>query len=692
MKLATNIGILFSLIFVKSLTPNQCDQLNLLVADLTVYLVSLSDLVSSLYSGGKCFLYSTGTHNFESFSADLTKHLQILDYKRNIEVYVSRVQNGYVRNTVTNNLDRIHLFIESHIHDILEETLCLHSENEKKHIAECLKGDSFFNLTTVRIPDTTLKYMEKGGKYNPYTIKSNSENLALFDKEFAAILNNMLRWIIPKQRLIDNRDIVNSMNALKLYFLGLELDQNATLVSELIQKYVFERQLYKTDLVKGVYFGQHCDVPKKQLDRLFNFDPNVIFLEGDKNVGFVCMTIKDLLFQYDKINKEQCFEKVEIEESEYLSDITSYVRNARIFLPNELANIIPKRCFKLNILNPSLGSLRLMPKVLKLKTIAPESVPFLKCRGIKSSMSDPIKSVQLALDHVFNHIIFYQEKHFVYKFGRNSPSVTGVDEAIFRHKKTKVGPFGHSLEVEADFGNLYSFCNMDLLKHHVAKGLKLAKITDASKDYIFNLIEVEMTRSYFKEPSGIYRTLLGFSMGDHAVARGSEVILFSCEIDTYFVLVNLRVISVVKEHDRFRDDIKIHVSGRLDMMLCALRSIIEGYPKEITLNVKTGIITGNFLNIRIYSDPTVEHPCTSILRKQHSRYNIIPPDSNTVDCFKKCAGQTYYRMADTHCSTYLERCRQKGIIRLILELKGFSRLQILKMKNRRKKRKETASD
>ena len=198
------------------------------------------------------------------------------------------------------------------------------------------------------------------------------------------------------------------------------------------------------------------------------------------------------------------------------------------------------------------------------------------------------------------------------------------------------------------------------------------------------------TRSYFKQPGGIFRTMLGFSMGDHAAARGSEVILFSCEIDSYFVLVRENVISVVKEHDRFRDDIKIHVSGRLDMILHALRIIIDGYPKEITLNVKTGLITGNFLNIRIYSDPTLIHPYTSILRKQHSRYNVIPPDSNTVGCFKKCAGQTYFRMASTHCSTPNEEPRQKSVIKLILRLKGFSERVIKNMEVKRKTKQDVS--
>lgn len=80
------------------------------------------------------------------------------------------------------------------------------------------------------------------------------------------------------------------------------------MITELIQKYIFERWLYKSDLVKGIYFGQDCNVPKKELLSLFIFD--LIFLEGDKNVGFVCLTVTA---QYDKINKEQCFEKVDIE-------------------------------------------------------------------------------------------------------------------------------------------------------------------------------------------------------------------------------------------------------------------------------------------------------------------------------------------------------------------------------------------
>ena len=182
------------------------------------------------------------------------------------------------------------------------------------------------------------------------------------------------------------------------------------------------------------------------------------------------------------------------------------------------------------------------------------------------------------------------------------------------------------------------------------KGLKLANISDASKNYIFILIKVEMTHSYFKESTGIYQTLNGFSMGDHghAAACGSEVNLLSCILDAYALLILERVLSVVKEHERFRDDVKLHSSGDVDMLLFALKIIIMSYPKEIQLNVKTGLITGNFLNLRIINNPTMQHPYTTILLKQHSRYNIIHPHSNTVGVFKLCAGRTYARMAVTH--------------------------------------------
>ena len=41
----------------------------------------------------------------------------------------------------------------------------------------------------------------------------------------------------------------------------------------------------------------------------FETGKNIILIDGDKNVGYVCMFVKDLLEQYEKINLQQHLEK-----------------------------------------------------------------------------------------------------------------------------------------------------------------------------------------------------------------------------------------------------------------------------------------------------------------------------------------------------------------------------------------------
>ena len=79
-------------------------------------------------------------------------------------------------------------------------------------------------------------------------------------------------------------------------------------------------------------------------------------------------------------------------------------------------------------------------------------------------MRDPLKMVQKALDKIYR------------LHGRLSPSVTGIDEAIERIRKTNTGNWGESFELEGDFGDLYSNCNKDLLKKCLKESCNLAKL------------------------------------------------------------------------------------------------------------------------------------------------------------------------------------------------------------------------
>ena len=84
----------------------------------------------------------------------------------------------------------------------------------------------------------------------------------------------------------------------------------------------------------------------------------------------------------------------------------TFIKDARDNIPFELSNIVKKTDFIWKKNKAVIGTLRLMPKVLKLKTINKDNVENLNTRGIKSSMNDPIQLVQKTLDKLYNHMFF----------------------------------------------------------------------------------------------------------------------------------------------------------------------------------------------------------------------------------------------------------------------------------------------
>ena len=92
--------------------------------------------------------------------------------------------------------------------------------------------------------------------------------------------------------------------------------------------------------------------------------------------------------------------------------------------------------------------------------------------------------------------------------------------------------------------------------------------------------------------------------------------------------------------------------------------------------METNVINGKFLNYRVYNQADSNKPFTTVLRKKHCKYNIIPPDSNTVFAHKLCAGRTYFQTVRTHCTDENERGRQMGVVETILKRKGFGQRMI----------------
>ena len=227
------------------------------------------------------------------------------------------------------------------------------------------------------------------------------------------------------------------------------------IIKKIIPKYKSERKLF-VKRVKNVLKTQDPKViDGKELEKVFDLDDGRIIIGADKNMGFTVMNISDYIEQYSKINKQQHFGVADISEDWYVKNMLRYIKDAEKNLPAELKKIILPSNFKVNVKEPCIGVLRLCPKIHKLKKVSHEKINELKSRGIKSSMKDPIKNVQVILDRIFDHILFYMEKHFHQRYRRMSPCVTGVLEAVERIKLSETGNYGESIEFEADFSDLY---------------------------------------------------------------------------------------------------------------------------------------------------------------------------------------------------------------------------------------------
>ena len=83
-------------------------------------------------------------------------------------------------------------------------------------------------------------------------------------------------------------------------------------------------------------------------------------------------------------------------------------------------------------------------------------------------------------------------------------------------------------------------------------------------------------------------------------------------------------------------------------------------------------------NIKVLNFSLKLAPYTTVLRKQNSKYNITPTQSNVAWKFEKLAGHGYFRTAHTHCTDVRELRNQCKLVRHILSLKGLSKNQNIK--------------
>ena len=633
---------------------------------------------TELIMGSEKIVISSGK-NFDKewirFRKELVKKLNHLNIKKKTENLILNSKLNGLEEVLNNNFSKMFKIVECSMRQKIMHMMGLMAKSELEQILINLRGENFFNLSGNPIDKSVLEQLKYGKKYTPFCALNIRKEKRLFETELCAIVNR----IFGKEAAnIKTNHLFIKLRKLKKNRL---IKKNSEL-SKLLKSIETECKIGQKKFLESLRKEKRSNrkvITDQKLDKIFQLNQDQILIAADKNVGYVCMDKDDLLKQYKEINEKQHFGKVNIREEWYIKNIFNFLEEAKENIPFELTNIIKQEDFKWKEGKQEIGNLRLMPKILKLKQVSKSNVGNLTCRGIKSSMNDPIKLIQKVLDKVYSHLLHDIELEFWRLFGKLSPSVTGIDEAIKRVKDSKTGEWGNSIEFEGDFGDLYSNCNKELLEQCLIKASKIGKLDQTSTEYILKLMNVSMSHSYFKEPEGIFKTLNGFSMGDNSAARGSEIILRIYELEIYRKIYKSKLDINVNRYLRFRDDVSVHLTGKLQKMLKVIKIIITGYPKCIQFNVESRVVYGKFLNIKIFNIPGEKHPTTTILRKPNSKFDIIPFNSNVSNKYKKMAGLGYYKTIKTHTCTEEEKVQQLNIVRTILTEKGFPKSVITEL-------------
>lgn len=375
----------------------------------------------------------------------MTGKLDGLNTRAKLEKRINLLTDKFISDSLKNALNGIVKTLELDLSRNLETHCKSYIKMEKEHIESCLDGPNFFNLSGKPVKESTKHLLGKGGKYIPYVYVKPCVKKELFTEEFCEIVNNFIKFIAPGSKQIKRLTLRRDIKKLISYFKNNEMQSYADLVRSIFAKFKVNRQLYADNQ------SIHARDDEKKIKEGFKNEKGAIFIESDKGVGYTYIQVSDLKEQYHSINSQQHFVQVRLDEEKYLSDIKDFIKSAKDNLPRELSGIIKPKDFISENKKEGLGALRLMPKILKLKKIDRSEIKNLKCRGIKSSMGDPITVIQKILDKLFNHVLHFQEKEFVKRFGFSSPSVTGVKEAGERIRASTTGPWGSSIEIEGDF-------------------------------------------------------------------------------------------------------------------------------------------------------------------------------------------------------------------------------------------------
>ena len=294
-----------------------------------------------------------GNLHFDTFKCILEKELVSLDYRSKLQQNINDFPHAFIiKKLDLTDCDWVVREFE------FENYLIDYNKEEIDHISSCLKGPNVFNLSDKPIDDEVIQWINKGSKYNPYVKKSFNAYELQFKQTFVNCTNRIFRRLTHKKEVIKTVETIND----DLAELKVLKQQLGSMVDSILDSYNTNKKRFFNHLKTIQYMDGSNLSSDKFLEDLFNLKDDRLIIEADKQLGFTIMNKDSYINEYNKINIDQHFSKVNISEEWYIENIQSYIEKAKSSVPNQLKKIIKDKDFESDISDPAIGVLRLMPK------------------------------------------------------------------------------------------------------------------------------------------------------------------------------------------------------------------------------------------------------------------------------------------------------------------------------------------
>ena len=375
-------------------------------------------------------------------------------------------------------------------------------------------GPTIHNFTNYTIPDDIKKILSSWLSIVPHLRPDPEETKKRIEHDLKKSAINYFRSTMKYYPC-------GASLTMKFDELMLLLSSRVPCGSPLAEYFYQLRDLYTESIGTFITKIKNISCNDEMLDRriLRQIPEDVIVSISDKNLGVCLLPLSWYVKQYSVQCVKGAFQKIEMSEEMCIAYMINEINIFRNVMTSEQQKIVKTVWPKFPPPTPRVGVLKLVPKVHKLKIIAPEYWVDLSSRPIRGGEQCPMNHPSLALCSLLQQMIKDVRAVFNEFIIENSylsfPVLSGCDlfSKLLQGVELEESQFSTIMLVSADFSDAYTAAKKSRLMESIKVLGQILKYSEELIRLMIMLVDLVFSNIYFHTPFGLYLQTQGYPMG-----------------------------------------------------------------------------------------------------------------------------------------------------------------------------------